>query len=134
MTELLGVQSAASGEGADDGGVLVQFLLGDCCLDDGEAVFAVHAEDFTTSAGKVTYDVAHAVFGDFDFHVTDGFEEARAGGFDGFAEAFLAGDLECDVLGVDGVGFAVVEVDFDIGDAVACEDAFAAGGLDTFFD
>jgi hypothetical protein len=125
VTELLGMEAASAGEGAEDGGVLVEFLLGDVGADDLHAVGAVHAEDFAAAAGEVADDIAHAFVGDADFDDADGFEQAGAGGEEGFAEGFFAGDLEGDVLGIDRVHFAVVEVDLEIDDAVAGEDAFA---------
>ena len=128
------MQAASAGQGPEHGGVLVEFFLGDIGADDLHAVGAVHAEDFAAAAGEVADDIAHAFVGHADFDDADWFEHAGAGGEEGFLEGLFAGDLEGDVLGIDGVHLAVVEVDLEVDDAVSGEDALAGGGHDAFLD
>ena len=132
--ERFAVGAAAGGDGAEVAGVTVEAGLGDLGGDDLEVALGFDAEDAAAAGGNVGHDVADGVFGHGDAKVEDGFEQAGFGIEEGLLEGGLAGDLEGDVLGIDGVLFAVEEIDFDIDDRTAGEDAFGAGGLHAFLD
>lgn len=132
--KLFDVAADAAGEGAQRSGVTIHFRLGDVGFNDAEPAVHVHSEDVAPSAGEVAHDVAQIDFRHFDFDEKDGFEKAGIRTAEGFFERFFAGDLEGDVLGVDGVHFSVVEVDGDVGDVIAGDDAFFARGLHALFD
>src|SRR4051812_45394204 len=69
-----------------------------------------------------------------DRHRTDRLEQNRIRRLKRLLERVVAGDLEGNVLGVDGVHLAIVELDFDIGDAKPSENSPLAGGLTAFLE
>src|SRR5690349_10956768 len=103
-------------------------------FDELEAAFHVHALDFSTAAGEVTHDLAHAVFGNADLHIVYRFEQAWACHGEGFFKTKIPRDLKRDVLRIDRVHLAVVKVNFDIDHPVAGHNAFFASLHDALLD
>ena len=81
--------------------------------------FAASSQDFSAPAGEVTHDLSHAVLGDADLHQVNGFKQARAGSAKRFLKGEVPGDLEGNVLGIDRVHLAVVEIYLHIHHAVS---------------
>jgi len=98
VAELLGVQTASAGEGAQVGGVVVQLHLRHLGPDDLERSLGVHAQDFASAAGEVAHDGTHEFLGHADIDLGDGLKHAGSRGLDCIPEGMPPGDLEGDVL------------------------------------
>src|SRR5262249_56003091 len=84
-TELLGVNAASAGERAQDTRVAVEFHRGNLGADDLKLSFRIRAQNSAATAGKIAHDFAHAIFGNADLDLVDGFEQTGAR----FQERFL---------------------------------------------
>ena len=135
MTALpLAMAAAACRQGAQLARVLVQLGLRHLGDDHFEAPLGFHAHDPPAAPGKVGHHRTHRVRGNLDAQQHDRLQQTRGGQQERLIKGGLAGDLEGDVLGVDRVLLAVVEIHFHVGDGEAGIGAMGAGGMDALFD
>src|SRR4051812_49319668 len=133
MAEILDVDAAAAGERTQGARIAVEFLRRHVRFDELKRAVGVYALNLPAPAREVTHDLAHAILGNPDLHGMDRFKQAWARGGEGFLERKVAGDLERDVLRIDGVHFAVVEINLHVDDPITRDDPLLARLVHAFF-
>ena len=120
--------------GAEVGGVAEHLAQRHLGADHLGVATVLHALDLAAARGEVAHDVAHVLLGRLDLDLLDRLEKNRVGLLEGVLDGHGAGDLEGGLGGVDLVVGAVDELDLDVDDRVAGDDAALERLLDALVD
>src|SRR5215207_9404889 len=123
MIELHGERSAALGLGAHGRRVTEHLGERHHRADDLSAAAGVHTLYVAPPSREITHHVAHELLGHDDLDVHNGLEKDRVGPLEGLFDGYGTGDLERHLRRVDVVVRTVDQLDPDIDDRVASDNA-----------
>ena len=103
-------------------------------MDDLQVPTRFHPHNLPTTARKVPYHLAHAVFRDADFERVDRLEQAWPRLQERLFKCPVAGQLERNIVRVDGVHFTIEKINPYIHDAITRENSLATCVMDSTFN